>query len=137
MILYQSGLIKLDYDPAVDILFVEWPDFQVYTLSDVRMAINTLVETVRIYDIKKLLVDSSRTVIEVNEEEYRAVMADFARALMTTRLQKMARIMTSDPERESRVNAVKEEVKLSVAFQNFTDRAVAIEWLKSNDLVAT
>jgi predicted HAD superfamily phosphohydrolase YqeG len=130
MILYQNAFMRLDYDPAADILIVEWPDFRPYTLTSVKEVLRILVETVRDYDIKKLLADSSNTIIEVDEADYKSVMENFALAIRTTRLQKMARIVTADPLRENIVVELKENVGASVIYKSFTSRAAALEWLK-------
>jgi hypothetical protein len=122
--------MKLDYDPAADILFVDWPDFRPYTLGSVKEVLKILVETVRDYDIKKLLADSSKTIIEVDEANYKAVMEDFALAIRATRVQKIARIVTADPLRENIVTELKEKVEPSVVYKSFTNRAAALEWLK-------
>jgi hypothetical protein len=129
MILYQNGFMKLEYDPATDVLFVEWPDIRPYTLNSIREVLRILVETVRIYDIKKLLADSSKTTIEVDEADYKLLMEEFALAIRNTRLHKMARIETADPLREENVTDVKEKVEPSITFKSFTDRSAAMQWL--------
>jgi hypothetical protein len=133
MILYQNGFMKLEYDPATDVLFVEWPDIRPYTLNSIREVLRILVETVRIYDIKKLLADSSKTTIEVDEADYKLLMEEFALAIRNTRLHKMARIETADPLREENVTDVKEKVEPSITFKSFTDRSAAMQWLMFND----
>ena len=131
MILFRNGLITLEYDPAADILFVDWPDILPYNLTDVRETLLVLLDTIRVYDIKNILIDSRRSVVELNEEEHEALMLDFARDLKSTRLQRMARLRTNDPVRESRVTLARKKSGTSIDYQEFKDEAAAMEWLKS------
>jgi hypothetical protein len=133
MVLFRNGLLTLEYDPADDIMFVEWPEIRTYTVQDVRGVLGTLVDMLRIYDIKNLLVDSRQSVVELEEKEYLPLMLEFARALQGTRLQRLVRIMTSDPDRERRVARVSEETELAVAYQNFSCLETAVQWLKSEN----
>lgn len=71
MVLFDNSLIKLDYDPATDILAVEYPDLHDFLLSEIKRSIDTLVDTVKHYDVKRLLLDSTRTVVAVSDEESR------------------------------------------------------------------
>ena len=61
------------------------------------------------------------------------MISQLARDLMTTRLQKLARIATKDAEREKRVEShaieVEESIRPGIAFRNFTSRAAATDWL--------
>jgi hypothetical protein len=52
MILHQSSIIKLEYDPATDILEVEYPDLEKFMLPEIKHAFNLMVETIRNYDVK-------------------------------------------------------------------------------------
>jgi hypothetical protein len=51
-----------------------------------------MVDTVRHYDVKRLLLDTRKTVIAVSEEENREVTSQLASNLAKTPLQKLARI---------------------------------------------
>ena len=133
MILYENGYIKLDYSPSTDILYAECPDIHEYDLLQLHRAFTIIVEAIRGYDIKYFILDFTKTSINISQEDYRVVMNQFARDLMTTRLQKLARIATMDAERENRVESyarqVKEETKSAIAFLNFPSRAAATDWL--------
>lgn len=64
MLIY-SGVITLDYDPPTDILETSMPDIKEFALSEVSFCLGLIVESIRNYDIKHLLLDSSKSVIEV------------------------------------------------------------------------
>lgn len=129
MILFQNGLITLNYDPATDLMHVEWPQFQQYALSEARHALQVMVETIRNYDIKKLFLDTTNAEIDVSDEEYTAVLKDFGADLATTRLQKVSRIVATDHSREQSVQRVKEQAQLPFPLKDFTDRESALQWL--------
>lgn len=135
MLLY-NGIITLDYDPATDVLVTGMPDIRQFGLSEVSFCLGLIVESVRNYDIKHLLLDSSKSVVEIEDEAYKAVTAKFGMDLMKTRLRKIARVATADAGREeksTRISAeLRQELNLPVTFQNFTSRAEAMDWLLSS-----
>lgn len=132
MILYQNSIITLDYNPATDILSVTLPDIQAHSISEVARCFDIIVEHVISYDIKKILLDSSKTVVEVDDEAYRSLILQFSMKLLKTRLQKIARIGTPVASQEQRANQVAEEIQQAnpvAAYQNFTGKAAALDWL--------
>lgn len=129
MILYQNSLMKMDYSPQTDILSVDWPSSDPYTLPEVKQTLNRLVEAIRNYDVKNLLLDSSKTKIGVSEAEYQFVIAQFQADLIKTRLQKIARIISVDVEREKRVEKMREENQSGIQLESFTSNAEALAWL--------
>lgn len=135
MILYQNALIKLDYNPSTDILFIEWPHVEPYTLPEIRRTLELVVEYIRNYDVKKLLIDGSKTQVspQLEEVEYKALVTQFVQDLKKTRLQKAARIITQDKVREARSKELaaelKQEVQLTVQDRSFATRSEALEWL--------
>lgn len=131
MIIYQSGILTLDYDPATDILFVEWPDMQHVVLPEIKQALKVLVDHVRNHDIKRLLIDSSKANIDLDGDDYKELLKEFGMNIMSTRLQKLARVLTADKNRERQVEQAKQEIGLTVELKSFTDREEALNWLKS------
>ncbi|MCC9167374.1 STAS/SEC14 domain-containing protein [Pontibacter harenae] len=130
MILYQNDIIKLEYAPAIDVLFIEWPDFQELIMPEVKASIKVLIENIRNYDVKYLLIDVSKSVVKLSGEEYKAIMVQFVYDLVnTTRLQKMARIVTTDAEREKRISEIRDETNPSFQYKTFTNREEAMAWL--------
>ncbi|WP_439879724.1 hypothetical protein ACSX1A_11105 [Pontibacter sp. MBLB2868] len=136
MILYQSSTILLDYTPATDILEVVYPDLRAAQLDEVKHSLMQLVEAIHNYDVKKLLLDGSRSAMEVTEEESQQMAMQLAAELAKTRLKKVARIRPSDSEREissqDRINQIKHAGLLPYEVKTFTSRAEANAWLKSD-----
>ncbi|GAB3541467.1 hypothetical protein GCM10027443_40790 [Pontibacter brevis] len=139
MILYDNGFLKLDYNPSTDILYVQCPDVHEYDLLQIQQAFNIIIETVINYDIKKCILDTSKTKMNVGDENHSSVMQHLGRGLVTTRLQMLARIATKDTARERRVEnyvrTVYAEVKPTGMFQNFTSKAAAVRWLTGGNVI--
>lgn len=133
MIIANNGLITLDYDPATDILSVDLPDVRSFSLGEVERSLQILVDAIINYDIKKLFLDSSKAVVEVDDEAYRRLILKFSMDLMKTRLLKLARIGSAIDHQEQRANMVAGEIRqqqqLAIDFQNFRTRTEAVDWL--------
>lgn len=133
MILYQDGFLTLDYDANTDILYVPCPDIKEYDLLLIQRALATVVETLISYDIKKFLFDCSQSRIEISEEDYQRMMGILVRGLMTSRLQKLARVVSAESERENRLELFMSSAKvqglLPYDTQNFTNKTTALNWL--------
>lgn len=135
MMLFQNRLIVLEYRPGTDVLSVDWPSVSAYDLLEVERSLNTLVEYITNYDVKRLLIDSTRTTIspDLDMAKYQAIVTEFAYKLQKTRLQKSARIMHADLAREANSQKISEDIsrkaRLTVENRNFTDKAEALAWL--------
>ena len=133
MILFENSVIKLDYDPATDILHVAYPDLHDFLLPEIKHSINILVDTVKHYDVKRLLLDSSKTSVTVNSDESREIAVYLAAGLSTTRVQKVARVQSHSNSVEQlaqgNINHINSTQQLPFQLQNFTSKAVALEWL--------
>ncbi|WP_347157792.1 hypothetical protein [Pontibacter chitinilyticus] len=133
MLLFQNSLIKLDYNPATDIAVAEYPDLHNYLLPEIKHSIDLMVDTLRSYDVKLLILDGTRTVSTVEVEQGREIAIYLAAGLMKTRLQKLARMQSVADNVEQRAqDNVKHIEKTQVPpfqIQAFTSRAEAIEWL--------
>lgn len=129
----HNGLITLDYDPATDILATTMPDVREFGTEEVAYCLNMIVDSIIGYDIKYLLLDASTSVINVEEEAYKAVSMKFGIDLLDSRLEKLARVGTADSKREEKAAKVsaelREEVNLPLEFQNFANREEAMIWL--------
>ena len=137
MLLHKDGLIELNYDVVSDVLKVKWPDLTGFTMPEINYSLTKLIDTLRHYDIKKVHIDSrTSSVADISKEEYHNVLLGFAKRLMTTRLEKMARIETADRSRENVVTLTADEavnnLGIQYEFQNFTDENTALRWLTSN-----
>ncbi|MFD3003924.1 hypothetical protein ACFS7Z_26445 [Pontibacter toksunensis] len=133
MVLFDNSIIRLDYAPASDILAAEYPDLHDFLLPDIKRSLDTLVDTVTHYDVKRLLLDSTRTVTTVCEEAGKDIAAHLAAGLMKTRVEKVARVQSVSPTVEStaqkNIEHVRQSVSLPFELRNFTSRTEAVEWL--------
>jgi hypothetical protein len=136
MLLY-NGIITLDYNPTTDILLTSMPDVKQFTLPEVSFCLGLIVDNIRNFDIKNLLLDSSQSVVEIEEESYKAITSKFAVDLMSTRLQKIARVGTTDTSREEKSaklsTELKQELNLPIAFKNFSNQTEAMAWLLASE----
>ncbi|MFD2245327.1 hypothetical protein [Pontibacter ruber] len=132
-ILYEDELIKLEFTTQQDILLVAPQNQSKFGVSEIRKAFMSTVACTREHDIKRLLLDFSRNIIEMNEAEYKNVIAQLTVGLMPTHIKKVARIATSDTLRELKVeatyDAIRKAVELPLEFRNFPSTAEAMEWL--------
>lgn len=126
-----NTLIKLDYNPARDVLSVEWPDFHYYSTSEAAYTLNIIVETVRQYDVKYLLTDTRKSTVAIPQPEYKKIILKFARDLTTTRLRKLARVVTDSTRRLKPIREVRQEAQLKVEIEDFYSVEEALDWLAS------
>ena len=133
MILYQNSIIKLDYNPATDVLEVEYPDLHTFLIPEIKHTINTMIEVIKNYDVKKVLIDSSRTIINVSEDESRDITTYLAAGLMQTRVEKLARVQSSasvvEETAQSNIKHVQDAQSLPFLLQNFSSKTEALHWL--------
>lgn len=136
MILFQNSIIKLDYTPATDILDVEYPDLHGFMLPEIKLNIDIMIDNIVNYDVKKVLLDSSHTVVSVSAEESREVATYLAAGLIKTRVQKVARVQSNNTTVETtaqgNIQHIQESLPLPFLLQNFTGKADAIDWLSGN-----
>jgi len=125
--------MTLDYDPATDILSLNWPDVKDFLLPEVKRELKVLIDTIKHYDVKKLLIDTSKAKVEVTDAEYQAFVSAFVSTLKDTRLQKLARIGTNNPNREKISDQAKEtsQIDLFMEFRSFNSGPEALAWLQS------
>ncbi|GHA81459.1 hypothetical protein [Pontibacter akesuensis] len=130
MVLHDK-IIRLDYNPATDILETSMPDVTHFMLSEVKMCLDVIVTNIRNYDIKKLLLDASNSVIEMDEDDeaYKAVAMKFGMDLLGTRLKKIARVESADARREAKSEEARQQANLPMEFRNFSSRDEAMSWL--------
>jgi hypothetical protein len=135
MILLQNSILVLEYEPATDIMQVRYPDLNSMHLSEIRHSLNVMVENIRNYDVRKLLLDASNTALEVSEEDNRQITLELAGMLAKTRLLKVARVQPFDKEDEARaqknIEAARQSGLLPYEVGSFTNRTDALNWLKS------
>lgn len=134
MILFENSIVRLDYDPATDIVEVAYPDLHGYLLPEIKYTITTMVDHIKNYDVKRLLLDSTKTLISVSEEESREIATFLAAGIMRTRVGKVARVQSTSEEVEQKaqgnIRHLKQAQQLPFEFRNFTSKAEAMAWLK-------
>ncbi|WP_299700724.1 hypothetical protein [uncultured Pontibacter sp.] len=135
MILLENGVLRLEYDPATDILQVRYPDLNSFLLSEIKHSLRIMADTIRNYDVRKLLLDASNTAIDVSEDENRQLTIELASLLANTRLLKVARVQPFDAKKELRaqenIEAARRAGLLPYEVGTFTNRMEAIHWLKN------
>ena len=129
MILYQNSLMQLNLEPANSLIEVNWPNFESYSEDDTKLALSRLVNTVKTYEVKKLLVDASNAKLKPETESYEEIIKHFATLLQESKLEKIARLVTDDPERETRSKQLQKHIPSTIQIQNFEDVTDARTWL--------
>ncbi|MFT2009294.1 hypothetical protein ACMA1I_11520 [Pontibacter sp. 13R65] len=134
MILYQNSLICLNYDPSSDIIVVEYKELHNVLIPEIKHSIHILIETVKNYDIKRILLDSSQTKKIVNEDNAFEITMFLAKEMLKTRIQKVARLQSpsSDVENSTQSNwaLVKTLWPIPFDLQDFRNKQEALLWLK-------
>ncbi|MFD3002830.1 hypothetical protein ACFS7Z_20850 [Pontibacter toksunensis] len=110
---------------------VEWPDFHYYSASEAAYTLDIIVETVRQYDVKYLLTDTRKSTVDIPQPEYKEIILKFARDLTTTRLHKLARVVTDSTRRLKPIREVRQEAHLEVEIEDFYSVEEALDWLAS------
>ncbi|MDO6391253.1 hypothetical protein Q4E40_14025 [Pontibacter sp. BT731] len=128
-----NKFLKLDYNPTYDILFVEWPNMHDYTLTEVTYIIDEVIDAVRSYDIKRILTDTRQSKVTVPMEEYAKIINELALQLAKTRLQKFAKLQTSDADRETVSSNAAALVIGSIAYRSFSSTEEAVTWLTAGE----
>ncbi|MBB6613032.1 hypothetical protein H7F15_18470 [Pontibacter sp. Tf4] len=133
MLLYNNGLLVVELMQEENLMLVDLPDIQSNNLPQVWHALQFVLEHINAREVTLLLLDSSKSVVEVGIEEYAAVSKQFAMELMTTKLQKVARVASKDNQREEKVaqasSQIQKQVPRNITFSNFTRREEAVAWL--------
>jgi tRNA nucleotidyltransferase (CCA-adding enzyme) len=134
MIIFKNGFLMLEYEPTSDILSFEMPNVDDVVMPEMKRSLTVIVEHVRNYDVKRILLDARQTNIWVDENSYESIISEFYHDLMATRVQKIARLVAPDSVRERVVKKLLDNMHLSVEVQPFTEVGAAVAWLKSEVL---
>lgn len=136
MKLFSNGYFQLDYTAANDIISLALPDMQSAGLSQAEQCFNIMLEHVKNYHVKNLLLDSSKAIVEVDDEAYHKLIYQVSMKLKETRLMKVARIASATEGLEKMAKKVQESVintqPATYKIRNFTNKEEAMEWLTSN-----
>lgn len=130
MIVFKNSLISLDYNPEYDILSFDWPDIGPAEKAVFVYMMDQVVETMKSYNVKNLLIDVSHSVVTIPAEEYQKLLIDLGEKTKKTAVRRVARVTTFDPERESNVKEVRESSPVPYQYHDFRTKEDAIRWLK-------
>ncbi|GAB3824641.1 hypothetical protein [Pontibacter rugosus] len=134
MIIYQNGLLNLDYNPGTDVLIAELPNVVEFGVPELSRVLTLVAEHTCNYDIKLLLLDSSNVLVDQLEDgAYKAVVGEFLAKLTRSRLKRLARVNSAVASHEERVLTVTSEAtqRLGAPFRimTFSGRDEALAWL--------
>jgi hypothetical protein len=126
----HSEIVKLNYNPATDVLSVEWPDIHGYNVEEIRAALGDIVLNIRNFGVRRLLVDSRKAVISISNGEYDRMTTQCIKELVASPIEKVARIESGDAAREAWVAGLVKARGAAIAFRNFATREEAVKWLE-------
>ncbi|WP_162056461.1 hypothetical protein [Pontibacter pamirensis] len=134
VLLYADELVELEHAAIDDILFAELKETRPLPAPEFKRVIMSVVTGAREHQVKKMLLDFSKNALDMTGMEYRSIMAQLTVGLMRSPAQKVARMATTDMEREQLFRSVCDEIhvaiKQPIEFLSFGDRAEALQWLK-------
>ena len=135
MILIDNGVIKLEYNPATDIVHVNYPDLHGYLIPEINYNIDIIVDQIKSYDIKNMLLDARQTAVSIDAEASRKVAVYLASSLAQTRLKKVARVASPNPDLEKRsegtIQTINATIDLPFQLMSFSDMEEAVKWLNT------
>ena len=134
MLLHRTGLLALEYDMTHDTLRFAWPDLKDVPMDEIEHSFKLVLESIKHYDIKRLFIDSHLSTADTTEEQFHDMILEFSRFFLDTRLEKIARLASHDPEKENRTQKVSEELSQTmhsrIEYRNFQDEESALAWLR-------
>lgn len=131
----SNPVVKLEYNPSTDVLLFDWPNFTNFTLSEADYVLDTVLETIRSYDVKYLVIDTRKGELEIERSLYKQIKFNFVMGLRRSRLKKLARIIIHETFREELLKKVAKEACFEVPVANFSRIEDALIWLNENKLV--
>src|SRR5688572_6121779 len=100
MVIYSDSLIHLEFDPKADILKVNWPHLVNESIVLVRPVISKILDSIKYFNVNKLLIDTKDTKTNIREEDFRKLSKEFVAVIASSNLKKLARIIYAEPQRE-------------------------------------
>lgn len=132
MVLHTDRYFEHIYDVKHDLVCVKWPTIESLYLPEILNSIRVLVENIKNYNIRHLLIDATETKAHSSNEDANKVVYELLTGLGKTHLEKLARVESAIPERESVLKQMIPEVAPQVNFEIkfFKDIAGALNWLQ-------
>jgi len=111
---------------------IKWPTIESLYLPEILNSVSLLVENIKNYNIKNLLVDASETRAHSSREDADRVVRAFIEGLKKTHLEKLARVESAIQERESVLKELMPLYNLECPFEIrfFKDLNSALNWLQ-------
>ena len=133
MILHTDRYFEHIYDVKHDLLCVKWPTIENLYLPEILNSIKILVENVKNYNIRHLLIDGTETQAHSSNEDANKVVTVFINGLKNSRLEKLARVESPNQDRESVIKALIPELMTNATFEIkfFKDVTSALIWLQN------
>lgn len=102
------------------------PDIRQHGLTQVSYCLELIIEAVNNYHIRNLLIDCSKSVIEVENGIYNTIAKEFSTALRVTRLKKLAWVVAPKARLYS---ALRQELNPPIELMSFSSKTEAMNWL--------
>lgn len=131
MILHADRYFEHQYDSRLDMVCVKWPDIEGIYLPEIFNSVKMLLENIKNYYIRNLLVDASHTKALITYEDVDKVVHYLYSGLKDTRLEKLARVESANQQRELDLRRLVTEMNLKHSFETrvFKDTPSAVAWL--------
>ena len=137
MVIYSDSLIHLELDPKTDILKVNWPHLVDEPMLIVRPTIAKILDSIRYFNVSKLLIDTKDTGTNIKEEDFKSLNKEVVAILAISNVKKLARIIYAEPLREIRAkiltDALSERLGTSFKTREFNDENSALAWLENGE----
>lgn len=133
MILHSDRFFEHQYDVKLDLLLVYWPNIENIFLPEILHSTGKLVENIRNYNIRNLLIDASRTTLLSSYHDADQVINLLVKGLDKSNLEKLARIESSNSHREETLKAFAIHMNeiFSYTTRFFNDKAGAMDWFSN------
>lgn len=134
MLLNSELYIETDYNPSTDIIQVRMPDMSNITLGEMRYNIGALADTIRVFDIRKVLIEQSASGMSHEMRAFHTTMCVFfCEAFSNTRVERLARIQHTDAVLEENsqrcILECTEKGGKQMLVKTFVCREDALRWL--------
>ena len=132
MVLHTDRYFEHIYDVKHDLLCVKWPTVESLYLPEILNSIKILVENIKNYNIRHLLIDATETRAHSSDEDANKVVDALFTGLKRSHLEKLARVESANADRESVLKQLLPEVAPGLNFEIkfFKDIASALNWLQ-------
>ena len=140
VVLFQDFTIVIERQPDTNIICVCWLEQQVFRMSDFEYSFHNLMENIEKFGTKKLLAQSSRSMIHLPEEQFTSVILLLQSGLAHSKIEKVARISSDNSPEDMKCikyfEHIINEMQLEIDFKNFDKRKEALAWLSGSSAAA-